>query len=73
MRTRFLDPGRPEPPDGACDGPTVEPPTGRVLLGALASRASNVLCTVEASWPQVRTPIDGNLAFDADTAAPTAV
>jgi hypothetical protein len=73
MGTRGLDPGRPEPPNGACDGPTVEPPAGRALLGALASGASKVLCAVEASWPRVLMPVDGAPASDADTAAPTAV
>lgn len=38
--TRGLDPDGPEPPDGACDGPTVEPPAGRALLGALVNGAS---------------------------------
>jgi hypothetical protein len=73
MGTRGLDPGRPEPPDGACDGPTVEPPAGRVLLGALASRASKVLCATEASWPRVLTPVDSAPASDADAATPTTV
>jgi hypothetical protein len=73
MGTRGLDPGRLEPLDGACDGPTVEPPTGRALLEALASGASKVLCAVEASWPQVLTPLDGAPTSDTDATAPTAV
>jgi hypothetical protein len=47
--TRGLDLSRPEPPGGAYDGPTIEPPAGRVLLGALANGASKVLCAAEAS------------------------
>jgi hypothetical protein len=73
MGTKGLDPSRSEPPDGACDSPTVEPPAGRVLLGALASGASKVLCAAEASWPRVLTPINGASASDANAAAPTAV
>jgi hypothetical protein len=73
MGTRGLDPGRLEPPDGAYDGPTVEPPAGQALLGALASGASKVLYAAKASWPRVLTPVDGAPASDADTAAPTAV
>jgi hypothetical protein len=46
-----LDPGKPEPPDNTCDGPSVEPPVGRVLLGARADRASKDLCADEAIWP----------------------
>jgi hypothetical protein len=67
MGTRGLDPGGPEPPDGTCDGPTIKPPAGRVLLGALAGGASRVLCATKASWPRVLTPVDG--APDADTDA----
>jgi hypothetical protein len=73
MGTKRLDPGRPEPPDGACDGHTIEPPAGLVLLRALASGASKVLCAAKASWPRVLTPIDGAPASDADVTAPTAV
>jgi hypothetical protein len=73
MGTKGLDSGRPEPPDGACDGPTVEPPAGRALLGALVSGASKVLCATKASWPRVLTPVDGAPASDADAAALTAV
>jgi hypothetical protein len=73
MGTRGLEPGRPKTLDGACDGPTVEPPAGRVLLEALANRASKVLCATEASWPRVLTPVNGAPASDTDAAAPTAV
>jgi hypothetical protein len=72
MGTRDLESGRPEPPGGTCDGPTVEPPVGRVLLRARADGASEDLCTAEAIWPWVLTPIDGALAYDADADAPTA-
>jgi hypothetical protein len=72
MGTKGLDPGRPEPPNGTCDGPTVDPPVGRVLLGARADGVSEDLCTAEASWPQVLTPVDGALASNVDAAAPTA-
>jgi hypothetical protein len=46
MGTRGLDSGRPKPPGGTCDGPTVEPPVGRVLLGAWADGASEDLCAL---------------------------
>jgi hypothetical protein len=72
MGTRGLDPGKPEPPDGTCDGPTVEPPVGWVLLRARADGASKDLCAAEAIWPRVLTPVDGALASDADAAAPIA-
>jgi hypothetical protein len=70
--TRGLDRGRPVPPGGACDGPTVEPPVGRVLLGALANGVAEDLCAAEASWPRVLTPVDSAPASDANAAAPTA-
>jgi hypothetical protein len=73
MGPRGLDTGRPEPPDDTYDGPTIKPPAGRALLGALASGASKVLCAAEASWPRVLTAIDGAPASDANAAAPTAV
>jgi hypothetical protein len=75
MGTRGLGPGGLEPPDGVCDGPTVEPPAGRALLGALAGGVSKVLYAVEASWPRVLTPVDGALDADADAnaAAPAAI
>jgi hypothetical protein len=72
MGTRGLDPGKPEPPDGTCDGPTVEPPVSRVLLGARADGASEDLCAAEAIWPWVLTPVDGALASDASAVAPPA-
>jgi hypothetical protein len=72
MGTRGLDSGRPEPPGDTCDGPTVEPPVGRVLLGARADGASEDLCAAEAISPRVLTPVDGALASDADAAALTA-
>jgi hypothetical protein len=71
MGTRGLDPGRPEPPGGTSDGPTVEPPIGRVLLRAWVDGVSKDLCAAEASWPWVLTPVDGSLASDPDAAAPT--
>jgi hypothetical protein len=71
MGTRGLDPGRPEPPSGTCDGPTVEPTIIRVLLAARADGASEDLCAAEAIWHRVLTPVDGALAFDADAAALT--
>jgi hypothetical protein len=39
MGIRGLDSGLPEPPDGICEGPSVEPPVGRVLLEAQADGA----------------------------------
>jgi hypothetical protein len=72
MGTRGLDLGKPEPPDGTCDGPTVEPPVGRVLLRARADEASEDLCAAKAIWPRVLTPVDGALASDADAVAPPA-
>jgi hypothetical protein len=72
MGSRGLDPGLPELPDVTCDGPSVEPPVGRVLLGARADGASEDLCADEAIWPRVLTPVDGALASDADAIAPPA-
>jgi hypothetical protein len=37
-----------KPLDGFCDGPSVEPPVGLVLLGAQADEAPEVLCADEA-------------------------
>jgi hypothetical protein len=51
MGIRGLDSGFTEPPDGFCEGPSVEPPVGLVLLGARADGAPEVLCTDEAIWP----------------------
>jgi hypothetical protein len=73
MGTRGLGPDGPEPPDGTCDGPTIEPPTGWALLGALAGGASRVLYAAEASWPQVLTPVDGAPDADADDVALAAI
>jgi hypothetical protein len=72
MGSRGLDPGKPEPPDGTCDGPSVEPPIGRVLLGARVDGASEGLCVAEAIWPRVLMPIDGALASDDNAVAPPA-
>jgi hypothetical protein len=65
-----LDSGFPEPLDGFCDGPSVEPPVGLVLLGAWADEAPGVLCTDEAILPRVLTPNNGALASDVDIAVP---
>jgi hypothetical protein len=75
MGTRGLGPSGPEPPDGACDSPTIEPPVGRALLGALAGEASRVLYAAEASWPRVITPVDDapDADADADAAAPATI
>jgi hypothetical protein len=43
-----LDSSLPEPPDGFCEGPSVEPPVGRVLLGARADGAPKDLYADEA-------------------------
>jgi hypothetical protein len=67
---RGLESSFPEPPDGFCEGPYVEPPIGLVLLGAWANGASEVLYADEVIWPQVLTPDDGALASDIDVAAP---
>jgi hypothetical protein len=72
MGSRGLDLGPPEPPDGTCDGPSIEPPIDRVLLGAWADGASEDLCADEAIWPRVLTPINDALASDADAVAPPA-
>jgi hypothetical protein len=48
MGIRGLDFGLPEPPDGICEGPSVEHPIGRVLLGAQADGAPEDLCANEA-------------------------
>jgi hypothetical protein len=64
-----LDSGFPEPPDGFCEGPSVEPPIGLVILGARADGTPEVLCADEAIWPQVLMPNNGALASDADVAA----
>jgi hypothetical protein len=72
MGSRGLDPSPPEPPDGTCDGPSVEPPVGRVLLGARANGASEDLCADEAIRPRVLTLIDGALTSDVDVVAPPA-
>jgi hypothetical protein len=72
MGSRGLDPGLPEPLDGTCEGPSVEPPVGQVLLGAQADGAPKDLCTDEAIWPRVLTPVDGALTSDADVIAPPA-
>jgi hypothetical protein len=72
MGTRGLDPDKPEPPGGTCDGPTVEPHVSRVLLGARANGASEDLCTAKAIWPLALTPIDGTLASNTDATAPIA-
>jgi hypothetical protein len=70
MGIRGLDSGLPEPPDGIYEGPSVEPPVGRVLLGARANGAPKDLYADEAIWPRVLTPVDGALASDADVVAP---
>jgi hypothetical protein len=70
MGIRGLDSGLPEPPDGLCEGPSIESPVGRVLLGAWADGAPEDLCANEAIWPRVLTPIDGALASDAVVVAP---
>jgi hypothetical protein len=69
MGIRGLYSGLPEPPDGICEGPSVEPPVGRVLLGAQADGVLKGLCADEAIWPRVLTPIDGALASVADAVA----
>jgi hypothetical protein len=51
MGIRGLDSGLPEPPDGIREGPSVEPPVGRVLLGARADGVPEDLCVDEAIWP----------------------
>jgi hypothetical protein len=48
MGIRGLDSGLPEPPDSLCEGPSVEPPVGRVLLGARVNGALEDLCADEA-------------------------
>jgi hypothetical protein len=70
MGIRGLDSSFPEPPDGFCESPSIEPSVGLVLLGARADGAPEVLCTDEAIWHRVLTPDDGTLALDADVAAP---
>jgi hypothetical protein len=40
--------GFPEPLDGFCDGPSVEPPVGLELLRAWVDEAPRVLCADEA-------------------------
>jgi hypothetical protein len=70
MAIRGLDSGLPETPDGICEGPSVEPHVGRVLLGARADGAPEDLYVDEAIWPRVLTSIDGALASDADVVAP---
>jgi hypothetical protein len=72
MGSRGLDPGKPEPPDGTCEGPSIEPPVSWVLLGAWADGASEDLCADEAIWPRVLTPVDSALASDTDAVAPPA-
>jgi hypothetical protein len=68
--SRALTPASPEPPDGLCEGPSVEPAVGLVLLGAWTDGVPEVLCADEAIWPRVLTPDDGALASDADVAVP---
>jgi hypothetical protein len=58
------------PPNGFCEGPSVEPPVGRVLLRAWVDGAPKDLCADEAIWPRVLTPVDGALASDTDVIAP---
>jgi hypothetical protein len=70
MGIRGLDSGLPEPPDDICEGSSVEPPVGWVLLGARADGAPEDLCVDEAIWPRVLTPVDGALASDVDAVAP---
>jgi hypothetical protein len=70
MGSRGLDPGKPKPPDSTCDGLSVEPPVGWVLLRAQADGATEDLCGDEAIWPRVLTPIDSALASDADAVTP---
>jgi hypothetical protein len=48
MGIRGLDSCLPEPPDDICEGSSVEPPVGRVLLGARADGAPKDLCANEA-------------------------
>jgi hypothetical protein len=48
MGIRGFAPGFPEPLDGFCDGPSIEPLVVPGLLGALADEASGVFFTVEA-------------------------
>jgi hypothetical protein len=72
MGIRGLDSGLPEPPDGICEGSSIEPPVGRVLLRARADGAPEDLCADEAIWPRVLTPVNGALASDTDIIAPPA-
>jgi hypothetical protein len=51
MAIRGLDSSLPDPPDDICEGPSVEPPIGRVLLEARADGAPEDLCADEAIWP----------------------
>jgi hypothetical protein len=48
MGIRGLDFGFTEPPDGFCEGSSIEPPVGLVLLGAWADGAPEDLCAEEA-------------------------
>jgi hypothetical protein len=69
---RGLVPSFPEPLDGFCNGPSVEPPLGLELLGAWADEASGILCADEAIWPRVLTPDDGALVSGDDVIGPPA-
>jgi hypothetical protein len=60
--------GFPEPPEGFCDGPSVEPLVGPELLVAWADEASRVLYAIEAFWPRVLMPDDGALVSGVDIA-----
>jgi hypothetical protein len=70
MGIRGFAPGFPEPPEGFCDGPSVEPLVGPELLGAWVDEASRFLFTVEAVWPQVLMPDDGALVSGVDITGP---
>jgi hypothetical protein len=72
MGIRGLDSGLPEPPDDICEGPSIVPHVGRVLLGARADGVPKDLCADETIWPRVLMPVDGALASDADVVAPPA-
>jgi hypothetical protein len=68
--TRGFISGFPEPLDGFCDGPSVEPPVSLVLLGAWADKAPRVLCADEAIWPRVLTPDGGALVSGINIVGP---
>jgi hypothetical protein len=57
MGIRGLDSGLPEPPNDIYEGPSVEPPVGRVLLRAWANGAPEDLCSSTVPWPQTPTSL----------------